>query len=166
MSSKRLSVARSLVNYRILCYTALLVLHSLYEALYSVLSSWTNQCSLLSCKHPFMLLNFSLVLSSSTETVSSGLTIYIHLNINVSFSLPYHIFLFNWLYSKTLRTNAKYLPFAPNDKPLMVNKGTKTSEFTPSAPDHCNNNVNCTVFISYCVTKITKFFHNLKRLTI
>ena len=79
---------------------------------------------------------------------------------------PDHIFLFNWLYSKTLRTNAEYLPFAPNDKPLMVNKAAKTSEFTPSTPDHCNNNVNCTIFISYCVTKITKFFHNLKRLTI
>ena len=165
MSSKYLSVARSLVNYRILCYTALLVLHSLYEALYSVLSSWTNQCSLLSCKHPFMLLNFSPKFVNRNRVFRPN-------NLHPSkhqciISLyPDHIFLFNWLYSKTLRTNAEYLPFAPNDKPLMVNKATKTSEFTPSTPDHCNNNVNCTVFISYCVTKITKFFHNLKRLTI
>ena len=49
------------------------VLHLLDQALSSILSRKPNHCSLLSCKHPLMLFNFSLVLSSSAEIFSSGL---------------------------------------------------------------------------------------------
>ena len=86
---------------------------------------------LLSCKYSLMLFNFSLVLSSSAEILSSGLTLHIHLTFLVSVlctlitspsltgqvSRPYRI---------TLRTHAKYnLPFAHKVKPLLLNKDTK-----------------------------------------
>ena len=78
-----------------------------------------------------MLLNFSLVLSSSAETLYSGIKLHLHLTILASFfsglipsssltgqvSLPCSIM---------LRTYPKYnLPFAPKGKPPLAYRGTK-----------------------------------------
>ena len=72
------------------------ILHLLYQALTSIHSRAPNHCSLLSCKHSLMLFSFSLVLSSSIETLSSDLTLHPFNHpciISLYFDL---IFLFNW----------------------------------------------------------------------
>ena len=97
------------------------VLYLRDQAFSSILSSRPNHCSLLSCKHCFMLFNFSLVL-----------TLLIYLTILASFlsslitcsSLTGQ----DWLpYSITLNTHAEHdLPFASKGKPPLANKGTKS----------------------------------------
>ena len=91
----------------------------------------TNYCSLLSSKHSFMLFNFSLVLSSSAEVLSSCLLFNIYLIILTSFlssliacsSLTGQVSL---SYSITLCTYTENnLTIAPKGKPLLANKGTK-----------------------------------------
>ena len=107
------------------------VLHLLDQTLSSILSRWLNHCSLLSCKHSLMLLNFSLVLNSSAEILSSDLALHTYLTIFASFlsslitssSLTGHALL---PYSITLRTHAEfYQPFANKGKLLLTNKSTK-----------------------------------------
>ena len=51
------------------------VLYLLHKAFSFTLFRWPNHCNHLSCKDSFMLFNFSLVLSSSAEILSSGLKI-------------------------------------------------------------------------------------------
>ena len=51
----------------------------------SILSRYSNHCSLLSCKHFLILFNISLVPSSSTETLSLGLKLHMPLNILTPF---------------------------------------------------------------------------------
>ena len=57
------------------------VLHLLDQTLSSILSKWLKHYSLSSCKHFLMLFNFILVISSSAETLVSGLTLQSHLII-------------------------------------------------------------------------------------
>lgn len=104
------------------------VLHSLDQAFSSTLSRWPNHRSPLSCKHYLALSDFILVLRSSAEMLSSGLTMLIDLTIAASF-LSDHIFLFNeddlLSCSLTLRRCTRYeLSFAPT--PLLATKGTKS----------------------------------------
>ena len=47
------------------------VLHRLKQALFTILSRWSSHCSLLSCKHSFMLFSLSLVISSLANILSS-----------------------------------------------------------------------------------------------
>ena len=102
------------------------------KALSSILSKWPNHCSIPSCIHFIISFNFSLVLSSFAEILSSGLTLNIHLTILASLlsslitssSLTGQVSL---LFSITLRTYAEYdLPFAPMGKLLLAKKGTKS----------------------------------------
>ena len=102
---------------------------------------------------------FSLVLSSSAEILSPGLTLHIHLIILASFldilitffiltskvSLPYSV---------TLGTHAeKNLPFARKGKPPLA--GHYISELTPSYLYPCYTFVKRTPFSSYSVAKIS-----------
>ena len=64
---------------------ALKILHLLDQLLSSILSRLSNHCIVLSCKHSLMLFNFSLVLSSSAEILSSDLTLHNHLTILAPF---------------------------------------------------------------------------------
>ena len=95
--SKHLSVSYVLTfffqityDYLLLCFFGrplekllliLKVLHLLDQTLSSILSKWLNHYSLSSCKHFLMLFNFILVISSSAETLVSGLTLQSHLII-------------------------------------------------------------------------------------
>ena len=110
---------------------ALKVLHLLDQAVTSFQSRRQNHCSLLFCKHSPILFNFSLGVSFSTEILSSGLTVNIHLTILSSFlyclitssssndqvSLPYSITLCYVEYN---------LLFAAKGKLQVANKGTKS----------------------------------------
>ena len=49
-------------------------------------------------------------------------------------------------------------------KYLLAKKGTKSLNLTPPTADPCYNTTNSTLSSFYCVTNITKLFHNLKRL--
>ena len=79
-----------------------------------------------------MLFNFSNARSSSSEILSSDLTLNIHLTMLSSFlsSLIWSSSLTGQVslpYSTRLRTHAEYnLPFAPKDKPLLANIETKS----------------------------------------
>ena len=62
------------------------VLHLLDQALSSILSRWSDHCSLfLSCKHFLILVSFSLILISFVEILSSDLVLRIHVTIFASF---------------------------------------------------------------------------------
>ena len=61
------------------------VLHLLDQVLSFIFFRLPDHGSLLSCKHSGMLFNLSLVLSSSAEILSSGLTFHIYLTILASF---------------------------------------------------------------------------------
>lgn len=79
-----------------------------------------------------MLLNFSLVFSSSPEILSSGLTFFNYVTINASFlsSLITWSFLTSQVslpYNLMLHTHVEYnLTFALKGKPLLASKGTKS----------------------------------------
>ena len=146
------------------------VLNSLDQTYSSILSRWSNHCSLLSRKDYLMLCNFSLLLHSSAEILSSGPTLHIHSATLASFvsSLIWSSFtgLVSLPYSIKLRTHVEYnLPFFPKGKPLMANNDTKSSEPTPSTPYPCFNTINCNPSSYYYVKKI-KPFPNFKRLAI
>ena len=91
------------------------VLPLLDQTFNSVLSRWPNKRSLLSCKHS--LVSFCLVLSSSAEILSSGVTLQIYLTILASFlssviRTSSSIGQVSPQYSVALRTHAEYdLPF-------------------------------------------------------
>ena len=89
------------------------ILYWLDQSLISILSIWTNHCSLLSCKHSFMLFNFILVLSSSAEISSSDLTLHIHLTILAPFL-------------SILITSSSLFDQVSMTKRLLTNKDTKS----------------------------------------
>ena len=104
------------------------LLRLLDQALSFIRFRWPNHCSVLSCKHSLMLFNFNLFLSPNAKILSSWFS------SNHPCITPLqsnHFFVFNWQTSIpcsiTISTHAKYnLPFAPKDKPLIANKGTKS----------------------------------------
>ena len=118
------------------------------QAFSYALSTWPNHRSLLSCKNSHYI---KFIILSSSEILSSGLTLHINLTIpKVYFlssmitsscltgqvSLPYSI---------TLRTHAKYhLHFAPDSKTLLANKSAEISGLTPSNLDLCFHTIHCT----------------------
>ena len=103
------------------------------KALYSILSIWPNHCSLLSCKHSLTLFNFSLVISSCTELLSSGLTLYIHLTILAPFlsSLITSSSLTGQVplpYSITLHTHVDHLEFLLHHPVLILRVAYSTTK--------------------------------------
>ena len=78
------------------------VLHLLDQALSSILSRWSDHCSLfLSCKHFLILVSFSLILISFVEILSSGLVLHIHVTIFASFLstlITYFSLTLQWIY--------------------------------------------------------------------
>ena len=127
------------------------VLHLLDQALSSILSRWSNHCSLLSCKHSLVLLNFSLVLCSSAEILISSLLLHNHITIFASFlsilvtssSLTGQVSVLNRIYLLLIRANLVWLTKELNIWIYIIH------------PDPYDNFV-----------KIVKLFHNFKRLVI
>ena len=127
------------------------VLHLLDQALSSILSRWSNHCSLLSCKHSLVLLNFSLVLRSSAEILISSLLLHNHITIFASFlsilvtssSLTGQVSFSSRIYFLLLRANLVWLTKELNIWIYIIH------------PDPYDNFV-----------KIVKLFHNFKRLVI
>ena len=127
------------------------VLHLLDQALSSILSRWSNHCSLLSCKHSLVLLNFSLVLRSSAEILISSLLLHNHITIFASFlsilitssSLTGQVSVLNRIYLLLIRANLVWLTKELNIWIYIIH------------PDPYDNFV-----------KIVKLFHNFKRLVI
>ena len=127
------------------------VLHLLDQALSSILSRWSNHCSLLSCKHSLVLLNFSLVLRSSVEILISSLLLHNHITIFASFlsilvtssSLTGQVSVLNRIYLLLIRANLVWLTKELNIWIYIIH------------PDPYDNFV-----------KIVKLFHNFKRLVI
>ena len=127
------------------------VLHLLDQALSSILSRWSNHCSLLSCKHSLVLLNFSLVLHSSAEILISSLLLHNHITIFASFlsilvtssSLTGQVSVLNRIYLLLIRANLVWLTKELNIWIYIIH------------PDPYDNFV-----------KIVKLFHNFKRLVI
>ena len=179
-TSKHLNLARSVLiflSFRSILITSfhfflgrslrklsipLKVLHSLDEAFSYILFRWTNYSSLLSCQHFRMLLNFSLVSSSSVEILSPSWTLQIHLAIFISFfsslitssSLTDHVSFPCYI---TLHTHTEHnLLLASKCKFLLANKSTTFLKLLlpillllhPSS--------------SHCATKIKELFQNFK----
>ena len=127
------------------------VLHLLDQALSFILSRWSNHCSLLSCKHSLVLLNFSLVLRSSAEILISSLLLHNHITIFASFlsilvtssSLTGQVSFSSRIYFLLLRANLVWLTKELNIWIYIIH------------PDPYDNFV-----------KIVKLFHNFKRLVI
>ena len=71
--------------------------HLVCDELSYILTRWPNYNNLLFYKTSHMAFTFDIILRSIAESISSILTMHIHLNILLSlFSNPDYIFLFNW----------------------------------------------------------------------